>query len=121
MNSRYGIPLLVVLGLLSIEGAACAPGKNGSGRGAQPLAVTSPDGSLTIALTTAAKPQPYLAGERLYYRVTYKGAPVLADSPLGLDLAGASALDHDLEIVGSEKRSNDSTWENAFGAKRTVP
>jgi alpha-glucosidase len=85
------------------------------------LAASSPDGNLTIALTLEAKPQPYAAGERAYYRVAYKGTPVLDDSPLGLDLLGAEPLDRDFEIVGTEKRTGDSSWENAFGALRTVP
>ncbi len=112
-RSKYA----VLLGLLLL-GGACVPAKN-AGTGS--MAVSSPDGSLTISLSLAAKPQPYLAGERIYYRVTYKGAPVLADSPLGLDLAGARPLDRDFEVVTTQKRSNDSTWENAFGAKRTIP
>jgi len=99
-------------------GTACKPAADG---GAGGLAVASPDGSLTIALAIEAKPQPYLPGERLYYRVSYKGTPVVADSPLGLDIAGAPALDRDFEVIETRKRSNDSTWENAFGALRTVP
>jgi alpha-glucosidase len=94
---------------------------SGPGKGAAALSVASPDGRLVIALSLEAKPRPYLAGERLYYRVTREGTPVLADSPLGLDLLGAPALERDLEVVGTEKRSNDSTWENAFGAQRTIP
>ncbi|MGZ5555496.1 MAG: glycoside hydrolase family 97 protein [Candidatus Aminicenantales bacterium] len=120
MNSKHGLTVVIVLMVAALIGGACTTAKD-AGAGTRPMAVSSPDGSLTISIALAAKPQPYLAGERLYYRVTYKGAPVLADSPLGLDLAGADALDHDFEVVGSEKRSNDSTWENAFGAKRTVP
>jgi alpha-glucosidase len=120
MNAKQGLALGLVLMVAALIGGACAPAKD-AGVGSQQMAVSSPDGSLTISIALAAKPQPYLAGERLYYRVTYKGAPVLADSPLGLDLAGADALDHDFEVLGSQKRSNDSTWENAFGAKRTVP
>ncbi len=120
MCAKQRLAAGLVLTVATLIGGACAPAKD-AGVGTRPMAVSSPDGSLTISIALAAKPQPYLAGERLYYRVTYKGAPVLADSPLGLDLAGADALDHDFEVVGSEKRSNDSTWENAFGAKRTVP
>jgi len=89
--------------------------------GARPYAAVSPDGSLEISLSLASKPQPYLPGERLYYRVAYKGAPVLADSPLGLDLLDAPALDRDFEVLAVQKRSEDSTWENAFGAQRTIP
>ncbi|RPI99579.1 MAG: glycoside hydrolase family 97 protein [Candidatus Aminicenantes bacterium] len=125
MNSRYRTLALITVFVLAMLGGACAPAKNaGDGAGAGvPMAVSSPDGNLSISVALAAKPQPYMAGERLYYRVAYKGAAVLADSPLGLDLsgAGAGALDHDFEVIGTEKRTNDSTWENAFGAKRTVP
>jgi len=112
------ILLLLMLGALAMLGAACAPARDGGG--GAPLAVSSPDGSLTISVALAAKPRPYLPGERPYYRVTYKGTAVLADSPLGLDLAGGEALDHGLEVLGTESRSGDSTWENAFGAKRTI-
>jgi alpha-glucosidase len=65
-------------------------------------------------------PQPYAPGERAYYRLSYQGAPILTDSPLGLDFEGARALERDFEILGSERRSHDLTWENAFGAKRLV-
>jgi alpha-glucosidase len=103
---------------IALIGLSCGPAKDAR-IGA--LAVASPDGSLTISLALAAKPQPYLGGERLYYRVTFKGQPVLDDSPLGLDLLGAEPLDRDFEVVGNEKKSNDTTWENPFGAKRVVP
>jgi len=109
---------LIILSAIIALGCSCVPAEDA---GTRPLAVSSPDGGLTIALSLEAKPQPYLAGERVYYRVTYKGAPVLADSPLGLDILGAEPLEKDLEVVSTEKRSHDSAWENAFGAKRVVP
>jgi len=114
---RYRCVCAVLFTLILVAGA-CAPGKDG-GSGA--LAVSSPDGSLTIALSIVSKPQPYLPGDRLYYRVAYKGTPVLDDSPLGLDFLDGPALDRDFGVLAVTKRSNDSTWENAFGAKRTVP
>lgn len=109
-----GIFLIVFL----LLGLSCVPAKKS---GAAALAISSPDGNLTISLSLEAKPQPYLAGERAYYRVTYKGTPVLADSPLGLDIQGADPLDKDLEVVSTDKQTHDSAWENAFGAKRSVP
>ena len=115
--------LLAHLALIVTMAAAAttiACGRAG-GAGAPALSVASPDGSLVLSLATAAKPRPYAEGDRLYYRVAYKGAPVLVDSPLGLDLLGAPALGRDLEVVGKAARSNDTTWENAFGALRTVP
>jgi alpha-glucosidase len=101
-----------------VAAVACAPGKS---PGPDQTAVTSPNGSLTIALSVVSKPQPYLPGDRIYYRVSYKGTPVLEDSPLGLDFTDGPALDRDFDVVSVAKRSNDSTWENAFGAQRTVP
>ena len=88
--------------------------------GAEPLTVTSPDENVSIAFGLRANPQPYLPGERAYYSVSYKGQPVLTDSPLGLDFKGGEPLDQNFEIVGTDRQSHDSTWENAFGAKRRV-
>jgi alpha-glucosidase len=87
---------------------------------AKPLTVVSPDGKLVVTLALKSNPQPYLPGERLYYRVVYKGLTILEDSPLGLDFLGARPLERDLEIVGREERQGDSTWENAFGPRRRV-
>jgi len=87
---------------------------------AEPLAVTSPDGDLTVTFELRANPQPYLSGERAYYRVSYKGNPILTDSPLGLDFKGARALDRDFEVVAADWLSHDSTWENPFGAQHKV-
>jgi alpha-glucosidase len=115
---RQVLEMLTAAGLILAAGSFASACKAG---GAGPMAVTSPNGDLTISLKLEAKPRPYLAGERLYYRVEYKGSPVLADSPLGLDLAGADALDHGFEVVGTSPRSNDSTWESGFGALKTVP
>jgi len=83
--------------------------------------VSSPNGELAIGLSLRSKPQPYLPGERAYYRVTYKGAPVLDDSPLGLDFLGAPALDRDFQVVSTSRGENDSTWDNPLGARRAVP
>jgi alpha-glucosidase len=92
-----------------------------SGFASGPLIVTSPDGNIEISLQLKANSQPYLSGERAYYRVSYKGQQVLSDSPLGLDFKDSKPLDQDFAIVGSDLQSQDSTWENPLGAKRKVP
>ena len=91
-----------------------------SARAAQPLHVTSPDGNVIIAFDLKSNPQPYLPGERPYYRVSYKGQPVLTDSPLGLDFKGGRPLDENFEIVKTELDAHDDRWENTFGDRRSV-
>jgi len=86
----------------------------------QPLVVSSPDGNNSISFGLKTQLQPYLPGERAYYRISYKEKPVLADSPLGLDFKEMPPLDHDFEIVGIDRQSHDETWQNAFGAKRNI-
>ena len=101
----------LLLGLLAVRSA----------RAADDLTVASPDGRVVVSFALKSLPQPYLPGERAYYRVSYGGAPVLTDSPLGLDFAGAAPLDHDFEIVGTDRHSHDETWTNRFGVQRDVP
>jgi len=87
----------------------------------EPLSVASPDGNLGVEFELKSNPQPYLPGERAYYRVSYKGFQVLKDSPLGMDFVGSRPLDRDFEITGSDRQSHHSTWENAFDVKRRIP
>jgi alpha-glucosidase len=82
--------------------------------------VTSPDGNLTVSFALKTKPQPYLPGLRAYYCVFYRGKPILIDSPLGLDFLKGNALDHDFEVVKTDRESHDSVWENHFGTKLEV-
>jgi alpha-glucosidase len=104
--------LLLVLALTGVGRSATA---------ADPLEVASPDGNIAITFELKSLPQPYLPGQRAYYRVSYKGTQILTDSPLGLDFYASTTLDQNLEIVTSNRRSNTATWENRFGTKRTVP
>ena len=115
MKVKSAAPMIVVglfAGLAGLSGRAAA---------AELLAVSSPDGKLAISFSLKTNPQPYLPGARAYYRVSYQGTPILTDSPLGLDFLGANPLDQDFEVVATDRQSHDSTWENPFGAKRTVP
>ncbi len=108
----------LALMLAVMASSSCRPGPPTKGSS---LEISSPDGDLVIALSIKANPQPYLPGERVYYRVSYQGKAVLVDSPLGLDILGAPALDQGFEVLAAERRSNDSAWQNPFGARRTVP
>ncbi len=87
---------------------------------AEPLKVVSPDGNLALSFQLKFNPQPYLPGERAYYRVSYKGIRILRDSPLGLDFLGEPALDRDFEVIGTSRRSHDENWQNPFGSRRNV-
>jgi len=89
-------------------------------RAAGPITLTSPDGNLEISFALKSNSQPYLPGERAYYRIDYRGVPLLAESPLGLDFEGAPALDRDFEIISTDRDSQDTAWTNPFGARRDV-
>lgn len=82
--------------------------------------VTSPDGEIVVTLQTKSNPQPYLPGERLYYRLSYKGQAILKDSPLGIEFKGARPLDQDLKIVGIHHRSQNHSWNWWFGAESHI-
>lgn len=104
-----------VLALLLAAALPLAGGQPSSA----PVSVNSPDGAVrvTFLLSSATASEPRAPR----YRIDYQGRPVLVDSPLGLDFAGAEPLDRDLAIERFARSSHDSTWENAFGALRRVP
>jgi hypothetical protein len=78
----------------------------------EPLVLVSPDSNLQVTFDLKSNPAPYLRGERAYYRVSCQGAPVLTDSPLGLDSIDMRLIDHDFEVLRTARDSHDETWEN---------
>ncbi len=92
----------------------------GVAHAAEPLTLASPDGNLKVTFELKTNPQPYLPGERAYYRVSYLGKPVLDDSPLGLDFIDQPAMDRDFEVLRTAHDTHDETWENPFGTQRQV-
>ncbi len=82
--------------------------------------VTSPNGELGVTVALKSLPAPYASGSRPYYSVRFEGQPLLADSPLGLEFDGASALDHDFIVTDVTNDSHDSTWEDPINDNRTV-
>jgi alpha-glucosidase len=86
----------------------------------QTLTLSSPDHNISIGFELKSLSPPYQPGERAYYRISYKGAPIIADSPLGLKFVGEPALDRDFAISGSVAASQDSSWQDRINDNRTV-
>ena len=84
------------------------------------ISLASPDGHISVIFELKTNRQPYSTGEGAYYRVAYTGKLLLANSPLGLKSKGAPPIDRNLEIINTERRFHDETWENSFGVKRHV-
>lgn len=85
---------------------------------ARPLTVTSPDGKLSASFEL--KGAPNASGNRAYYRVDYAGRTVLVDSPLGIEFAGAPALNHNFAIVSTSMTSHDSSWRDRINTDLVV-
>ena len=88
----------------------------------QPLTVSSPDGRLVVSLALKALPQPYLPGERAYYQVSYQGRPVILRFAARASISsGPGRWTRISRSSPTERQAADSTWENAFGARRHGP
>jgi alpha-glucosidase len=73
--------------------------------------VASPDGHIVVVVSDT---------DGLRYRVSLDGAPVLAESRLGLDFEGGFSLGRDTAIQSATPSAHDGTWDNPFGQHRTV-
>lgn len=73
--------------------------------------LSSPDGALKVTVSDA--------DGQARYAVSYKGQPLLAPSPLGLNLVGGS-LSQGLKITGAVPATSDTTYELVVGKARTI-
>jgi alpha-glucosidase len=74
----------------------------------------SPDGRLSILVDVKS------CGEKpgcLFYRLSYDGRTVLADSQLGLTLKDAPPLEQGFRIAKSDISAHDETWKPVYGER----
>jgi alpha-glucosidase len=75
--------------------------------------VTSPDGSLSVAVTTDNDGRPS-------YSVSRNGKPVIAPSRLGFIFVDAPKFERNFVIAGHETSSFDETWELPWGERSSI-
>ena len=105
------IPVVILLIVcLKVAGSAVAAS------GKLPIAVTSPNH--TIELTFGLKTFDTIT--RPYYHVKYHGTTLVADSPLGIEVANAPPLDRNFAVKGIIRQSIRSVWRPVVGKSRLV-
>ncbi len=75
--------------------------------------VTSPDGSIAVAVTTDGD-------GRALYAVSRRGKPVVSPSRLGFLFTDARKIERGLRIADVARASRDETWEQPWGEWRTI-
>lgn len=83
-----------------------------------PTLISSPNQHIVVSLETKELLEPYPTGQRLYYRVSFDGHPLLLDSPFRLDFQNAPPLARGLRITARRRRTIDEIWETRFGTRR---
>lgn len=76
------------------------------------VSVASPNGEIELSVSEQ--------GGLLRYSVDFEGETVVSASRLGLRFLETFGLDDNLEIIGMEETSTDSTWEQPWGERRVV-
>ena len=77
------------------------------------VGVSSPDGRLTVQITTDNDGRPS-------YAVLRAGKAVIAPSRLGFLFVDAPKFERNFEITAQSRRSFDQTWEQPWGERRRI-
>jgi alpha-glucosidase len=106
--AAVGLMLMLPLGSAGV--ATAAPSTERAGSAA--TTVSSPDGRLTLGVTTH--------DGRLGYWVRRDGRTKVLPSALGLRLTDGSTLGAGVRVTGATTRTSNTTWRPAWGADATV-
>src|SRR3954447_13585478 len=93
--------------------AVFAPPAGAAGQDGHTYAVSSPDRKITVEfqLDEAGRPG---------YRVSHNGAPLLADSKLGLQFENAPPLASNLDVRAVRRDRYDAVWRPVWGEYKTI-
>ncbi len=78
-----------------------------------PATVTSPDGSIVVAVATDGD-------GRALYTVTRKGKPIVTPSRLGFLFTDARKIERNLKITTTARATRDENWEQPWGEWRSI-
>jgi alpha-glucosidase len=79
----------------------------------QPATVSSPDGAITVTVSTDND-------GRALYSVSRRGEAIIAPSRLGFLFTDARKIERNLKIADVTRASRDETWEQPWGEWRTI-
>ncbi|WP_316838504.1 glycoside hydrolase family 97 protein [Pedobacter gandavensis] len=79
---------------------------------AKDIKILSPDKKIALTIYTSSKNE-----QRLSYSIAYKGSPVIANSPLGLEFEHEKPLATDLSIVSVKEKNKKENWKPVYGEK----
>ncbi len=85
-----------------------------------PVSVKSPDGQIVLSFETVQQPGGSEETGQLVYSVSYRGKPLVTQSALRLELAGARPLGADVQIVKQTASQADSTYRLVTGKASVV-
>ena len=102
----------LAVGLVAAASVVIAPSAEAAGKH-RATSVSSPDRRIAVEFEVDRQGRPV-------YRVARNGAPLLADSALGFQFAGAPALDDDLEVRRVQRRRRDGVWRPVWGEYKTI-
>lgn len=80
----------------------------------------SPDGQIKMSVAVKSLGIPYQPGPRLYYSVSYRGEPVILDSPLALWFQDAPPCGPNNMIMLIEQKKVKKTWNTVLGKSKQV-
>ncbi len=80
----------------------------------------SPDGRIKMSVTVKNLAPPYEPGPHLYYSVSYKGQPVILDSPMELWFQDAPPCGPNDLILLIEQKNIRKTWNTTWGKSSHV-
>lgn len=75
--------------------------------------VLSPDKKTALIITTGT------SNNTLSYSISYQGAPIIANSPLGLEFENENALSENLSIVSVKRKLVNEKWKPVYGEKNS--
>ncbi|WP_316822951.1 glycoside hydrolase family 97 protein [Pedobacter gandavensis] len=79
---------------------------------AKEIKILSPDKKIELTISTNLRNE-----KRLSYTIAYKGIPVIASSPLGLEFEHEKPLAEDLSIHSVKEKHRKGTWKPVYGEK----
>ena len=80
----------------------------------------SPDGQIKMSVAVKTLGVPYEPGPRLYYSVSYRGKPVILDSPLALWFQDAPPCGPNNVIMLMDQKEVKKTWNTVWGKSKQV-